>query len=198
MKSKKCPECGTPVTANDTVCPNCGFSFRAVNAIGAGGIPTGNNGYNLNVKLPEIISSSLNEDIQVNQITTYKKSMGFSDRTDNIVFAQNYNKKQPLALIWDLLVAKSYILSFEKDGILFIGIGASGQLTGKNAYLADLEIKEFDFRYGFGKRVLTIRSTRGLIKLTCPLTIKQNTFQKRNLTNIGELTDQYNVWIDQK
>ncbi|UQS86098.1 zinc ribbon domain-containing protein (plasmid) [Nicoliella spurrieriana] len=199
MNNKKCPECGTQVNANDEFCPNCGFSFKLVNAIGAGDQSTIDGiKYNLNAKVPEIIASGLNEDIKPTQVAAYKRSMGFANRTDNILFAQNYDKHKSLSLIWDLLDAKSYILSFEHDGILFIGLGIAGQFTGKNAYLSDSEIKEFDFRYGFGKRVITIRSTRGLLKLTCPSTIKLNTLQKQNLANLGELTDQYNIWVDEK
>ncbi|MEJ6400822.1 hypothetical protein [Nicoliella lavandulae] len=194
MKRKQCPECGTMLAPTDLACPNCGFSFSGVEAPATGATTK----FNLNAKLPDILLNSLNEDIKADQITYYKRLMGFSDRSDNIVFAQSYNKKQSLALIWDLLVAKSYILSFEKNGILFIGIGKSGQFTGENAYLTDLEIREFDFRYGIGKRVITIRSTKGLIKLSCPSTIKMNTFQKKNLSNLGELTDSYNTWIDQQ
>ncbi|MHA8111360.1 zinc-ribbon domain-containing protein [Lactobacillaceae bacterium Melli_B4] len=196
MASKTCPECGASLALTDTFCPNCGFDLTAVHAIGASNDLKRK--FNLNVKMPGIIATSLKEDLQVQQIADYKRSMGFPDRVDNIVFAQNYNPKQSLTLIWDLLTAKSYILSFEKHGILFIGLGAAGQFTGKNAYLADDEIREFDFRYGFGKRVLTIRSTRGTIKLMCPLTIKWKSFQKQNLARLGQLTDQYNRWVDEQ
>jgi hypothetical protein len=61
--------------------------------------------------------------LKINDIAEKKKSLGYSENTDYLAYVQVSKKLEYLiGTVTSSLINKMYVISFEEDGLLFMGI----------------------------------------------------------------------------
>lgn len=110
--------------------------------------------------------------LKLEDIAAKKVSLGYSGDTSRLAYVETSNKLEYLIGGWNALLNKIYVISFEEDGLLFMGINMVNQFTDNDKFipLSDLGVisykksKFINGRLMFNGEKLVINSADG--KLT--------------------------------
>ncbi|TPR12777.1 zinc-ribbon domain-containing protein [Apilactobacillus timberlakei] len=188
-----CPNCGETLENNQNFCTNCGYSINGEknNSVDNNSVNNQNN-FNINEPAPVGIKGGLNRDLKEPQILSYKQKMGLKTGIENVLIGQVANMgKMVVSAAWASLSVKFFVLSFEEQGIVLMGVNMQGKFNGKNAFITKDSISETKHRAGFLKQVVTIISNGGKNKFYCPSMVLGSSFQSHNVKNIDEILNKY-------
>ncbi|TPR16683.1 zinc-ribbon domain-containing protein [Apilactobacillus timberlakei] len=187
-----CPNCGEKVESDQNFCTNCGYSLNGNNDNVKKQQLEEKDEININEPAPVGIKGGLNRDLKEPQILNYKQKMGLKTGIENVLIGQIPNMgKMIISAAWAALSAKYFVISFEEQGIVLIGINAQGRFNGKNAYIPKESISSISYRPGVLKMVLTIVANGGKNKFNCPSTILGSPFQSQNIQNRESILQEY-------
>lgn len=107
--------------------------------------------------------------LKLEDIAAKKVSLGYSGDTSRLAYVETSNKLEYLIGGWNALLNKIYVISFEEDGLLFIGINMVNQFTDNDKFipLSDLGVisykksKFINGRLMFNGEKLVINSADG-------------------------------------
>lgn len=107
--------------------------------------------------------------LKLEDIAAKKFSLGYSGDTSRLAYVETSNKLEYLIGGWNALLNKIYVISFEEDGLLFMGINMVNQFTDNDKFipLSDLGVisykksKFINGRLMFNGEKLVINSADG-------------------------------------
>lgn len=107
--------------------------------------------------------------LKLEDIAAKKVSLGYSGDTSRLAYVETSNKLEYLIGGWNALLNKIYAISFEEDGLLFMGINMVNQFTDNDKFipLSDLGVisykksKFINGRLMFNGEKLVINSADG-------------------------------------
>lgn len=107
--------------------------------------------------------------LKLEDIAAKKVSLGYSGDTSRLAYVETSNKLEYLIGGWNALLNKIYVISFEEDGLLFMGINMVNQFTDNDKLipLSDLGVisykksKFINGRLMFNGEKLVINSADG-------------------------------------
>ena len=107
--------------------------------------------------------------LKLEDIAAKKVSLGYSGDTSRLAYVETSNKLEYLIGGWNPLLNKIYVISFEEDGLLFMGINMVNQFTDNDKFipLSDLGVisykksKFINGRLMFNGEKLVINSVDG-------------------------------------
>lgn len=107
--------------------------------------------------------------LKLEDIAAKKVSLGYSGDTSRLAYVETSNKLEYLIGGWNALLNKIYVISFEEDGLLFMGINMVNQFTDNDKFipLSDLGVisykksKFINGRLMFNGEKLVINSADG-------------------------------------
>ncbi len=107
--------------------------------------------------------------LKLEDIAAKKVSLGYSGDTSRLAYVETSNKLEYLIGGWNALLNKIYVISFEEDGLLFMGINMVNQFTDNDKFipLSDLGVisykksKFINGRLMFNGEKLVINSVDG-------------------------------------
>lgn len=107
--------------------------------------------------------------LKLEDIAAKKVSLGYSGDTSCLAYVETSNKLEYLIGGWNALLNKIYVISFEEDGLLFMGINMVNQFTDNDKFipLSDLGVisykksKFINGRLMFNGEKLVINSADG-------------------------------------
>lgn len=107
--------------------------------------------------------------LKLEDIAAKKVSLGYSGDTSRLAYVETSNKFEYLIGGWNALLNKIYVISFEEDGLLFMGINMVNQFTDNDKFipLSDLGVisykksKFINGRLMFNGEKLVINSADG-------------------------------------
>ena len=107
--------------------------------------------------------------LKLEDIAAKKVSLGYSGDTSRLAYVETSNKLEYLIGGWNALLNKIYVISFEEDGLLFMGINMVNQFTDNDKFipLSDLGVisykksKFINGRLMFNGEKLVINSAEG-------------------------------------
>lgn len=107
--------------------------------------------------------------LKLEDIAAKKVSLGYSVDTSRLAYVETSNKLEYLIGGWNALLNKIYVISFEEDGLLFMGINMVNQFTDNDKFipLSDLGVisykksKFINGRLMFNGEKLVINSANG-------------------------------------
>ncbi|WP_238142515.1 SHOCT domain-containing protein [Weissella confusa] len=107
--------------------------------------------------------------LKLEDIAAKKVSLGYSGNTSRLAYVETSNKLEYLIGGWNALLNKIYVISFEEDGLLFMGINMVNQFTDNDKFipLSDLGVisykksKFINGRLMFNGEKLVINSADG-------------------------------------
>ncbi|WP_261810604.1 zinc ribbon domain-containing protein [Levilactobacillus humaensis] len=157
---KFCFSCGQKMPASASFCPNCGQrqpQFQAaVPATPAAVItPT--------VPVPPVTPApvqsaptaapqaidlkNFGKALDIDAVNRYRQALGYTSPDNLIIWAQHLPDMKMYLLLgaFSYLTSKQYMISFEDDGILFLGFGLT-YFDGKNAFINFNDVKKLSFK----------------------------------------------------
>lgn len=85
--------------------------------------------------------------LKINDIAEKKKSLGYSENTDYLAYVQVSKKLEYLiGTFTSSLINKMYVISFEEDGLLFMGINLANQFTNSDKFIPLSEIGSISYK----------------------------------------------------
>lgn len=107
--------------------------------------------------------------LKLEDIAAKKVSLGYSGDTSRLAYVETSNKLEYLIGGWNALLNKIYVISFEEDGLLFMGINMVNKFTDNDKFipLSDLGVisykksKFINGRLMFNGEKLVINSADG-------------------------------------
>lgn len=188
-----CPNCGEELKDNPKFCPNCGNKLINDNEESTENIANNeDNERKINVNAPAPSRIGYGNDIKSDRIIAYKRAMGLESTADNVVAAQTANMGRiMLSPLYASLTQKWFVLSFEKDGILFIGLNTLSHFTGKNMFVPKESITDLEYRTGLLRKVFSFKLDGRKMKYYLPITILTADFQHANMAKLDSLVSQY-------
>lgn len=85
--------------------------------------------------------------LRINDIAEKKKSLGYSENTDYLAYVQVSKKLEYLiGTVTSSLINKMYVISFEEDGFLFMGINLANQFTNSDKFIPLSEIGSISYK----------------------------------------------------
>lgn len=201
---KYCTNCGQQIKVKDKFCPYCGSKQpilnQPVSSSFNGGVRSSESssmqnqfsGYKLNVSIPEPKSVMPNGDFKKDRIFRYRESMGFTNNPNIMVYTMNnYYKKMLLIGSYGILFNKNSVLCIEDDGLLLIGLNASGHFNGKNSFIPNERVNSIHVSNIMGVQLsITIMIDGKNMKLLSPRILVYCPWQKEN---VNKLVDKYKV-----
>lgn len=73
--------------------------------------------------------------LKLEDIAAKKVSLGYSDDTSRLAYIEASNKLEYLIGGWNALLNKMYVISFEDDGLLFMGINPLNKFTDNDKFI---------------------------------------------------------------
>ncbi|WP_242050161.1 SHOCT domain-containing protein [Weissella confusa] len=73
--------------------------------------------------------------LKLEDIAAKKVSLGYSDDTSRLAYIEASNKLEYLIGGWNALLNKMYVISFEDDGLLFMGINPLNKFTDNDRFI---------------------------------------------------------------
>jgi hypothetical protein len=73
--------------------------------------------------------------LKLEDIAAKKVSLGYSDDTSRLAYIEASNKLEYLIGSWNALLNKVYVISFEDDGLLFMGINPLNKFTDNDKFI---------------------------------------------------------------
>lgn len=188
-----CPKCGNKIEGNQNFCTNCGYEINSnIEQSSSNNDSNNKMSFDINEPAPVGIKGGLNRDLKEPQILSYKQKMGLDTGIENVLIGQVANMgKMMVSTAWASLSVKFFVLSFEKQGIILLGVNMQGKFNGKNAFIDKDTISEIKHRSGLLKQVVTIISNGGKNKFYCPSMVLGSSFQSENIKNIDKIFSQY-------
>ncbi|MFL4498500.1 hypothetical protein [Weissella sp. MSCH1] len=87
--------------------------------------------------------------VKLSNIAAKKVSLGYSDDTSRLAYVQVSNKMEYLIGGWNALLNKIYIISFEDDGLLFMGVGLTNQFTDNDKFIPIDQLGAISYKKSF-------------------------------------------------
>ena len=137
---------------------------------------------------------------KISAIADKKVSLGYSDDTSRLAYVEVSNKLEYLIGGWNALLNKLYIISFEVDGLLFMGVGLTNQFTGNDKFMPLSQLgaisykksKMINGRLMFNGEKLVINSLDGKATEHIMYTMAVGVpWIKKNLPNVHATIDNY-------
>lgn len=189
MAIKFCPNCGDKLVSVTKFCPNCGNSLTE-----SSGFSSVDNEkvHSINVNAPVPAKIGYGNDIKSDRVIAYKRAMGIEPTADNVVVAQTANMgRMMISTAFAALTQKWFVLSFEKDGILFIGINNLSRFTGKNIFVPKESISDIGYRGGFLRKVFSFKTDGRNNKYYLSTVMLVSDFQGRNMEKLDDFIELY-------
>ncbi|CAI2550114.1 hypothetical protein AKUH3B101J_00410 [Apilactobacillus kunkeei] len=192
MSLKFCPNCGAKLVSITKFCPNCGNSLD----VSVSSVPFEENNveklHSINFNAPVPARIGYGNDIKSDRIIAYKRAMGIEPTADNVVVAQTANMgRMMISTAFAALTQKWFVLSFEKDGILFIGINNLSKFTGKNIFIPKESISDIGYRGGFLRKVFSFKTDGRNNKYYLSTVMLVCDFQGRNMEKLDSFIELY-------
>lgn len=191
MSLNFCPNCGDELVSVTKFCPNCGNELNVkIDSISKDTESISFSDVNFNAPAPAKIGYG--NDMKSDRVIAYKRAMGLEPTDDNVVVGQSANMVRMLiSTAYAALTQKWFVLSFEKDGILFIGLNNLSRFTGKNIFIPKESISDISYRGGLLRKVLSVTVDGRTNKYYLSKVIMVCDFQSKNMENLDDLIDQY-------
>lgn len=138
--------------------------------------------------------------LKLEDIAAKKVSLGYSGDTSRLAYVETSNKLEYLIGGWNALLNKIYVVSFEEDGLLFMGINLVNQFTDNDKFISisDLGVisykksKFINGRLIFNGEKLVINSADGKSTEHIMYTfLAMAKWVKNDLTNVHAAIDGY-------
>lgn len=198
---KYCTNCGQQIKGEDKFCLYCGYKQSILDQpvkssfndrVSLSERPSMKNqfsGHNMNAAIPEPKSVMLNADFKKDRIFKYRESMGFTNTPNVMVYIQNnYYKKAFLIGAYGMLFNKNNILCIEDDGLLLIGINASGHFNGKNSFIPNEKVNSIKVSSIMGVQLsIEIMIDGKNMKLLSPKMLVYCPWQKENVNKLVDI-----------
>ncbi|RRG09836.1 MAG: SHOCT domain-containing protein [Lactobacillus sp.] len=85
-------------------------------------------------------------DLNIENIKNKKISLGFPENTDNLAYVETLSSLNWLSVDLAVLTDKTYIISFEENGLLFMGISKLFHFTGNDKFIPLSEFGAIEFK----------------------------------------------------
>ena len=197
MAMKFCPNCGDRLENIKKFCPNCGESL-AVEGSSVEDTATvvesnqGEQVHNVNYNAPVPAKIGFGNDMKTDRVIAYKRAMGIEPTADNVVVAESANMGRMLiSTAYAAMTDKWFVLSFEKDGVLFMGINKLSRFNGKNIFIPKESISEMDYKNSVLRKVFSFKTDGRKNKYYLSPFLLTCDFQKKNMENLDSFIAQY-------
>lgn len=197
MAMKFCPNCGDRLENIKKFCPNCGESL-AVEGSSVEDTATvvesnqGEQVHNVNYNAPVPAKIGFGNDLKTDRVIAYKRAMGIEPTADNVVVAESANMGRMLiSTAYAAMTDKWFVLSFEKDGVLFMGINKLSRFNGKNIFIPKESISEMDYKNSVLRKVFSFKTDGRKNKYYLSPFLLTCDFQKKNMENLDSFIAQY-------
>lgn len=197
MAMKFCPNCGDKLENIKKFCPNCGESL-AVEGSSVEDTATvvesnqGEQVHNVNYNAPVPAKIGFGNDLKTDRVIAYKRLMGIEPKADNVVVAESANMGRMLiSTAYAAMTDKWFVLSFEKDGVLFMGINKLSRFNGKNIFIPKESISEMDYKNSVLRKVFSFKTDGRKNKYYLSPFLLTCDFQKKNMENLDSFIAQY-------
>lgn len=138
--------------------------------------------------------------LKLEDIAAKKVSLGYSDDTSRLAYIEASNKLEYLIGGWNALLNKMYVISFEDDGLLFMGINPLNKFTDNDKFIPISQLgvisyqksKLINGRLMFNGEKLVINSIDGKATEHIMYTsLALAKWVKNDLTNVHAAIDSY-------
>ncbi|EHO50738.1 zinc ribbon domain-containing protein [Lentilactobacillus kisonensis] len=129
--------------------------------------------------------------LNLDNLNAYRRQLGYP-RTDNICVYGYFFSTGAIVLLGPIgaLTSKYYMISFEKDGILFLGIGMTQHFNGQNSFVNFSDISSIKFTNVGMNYHLDVKSPKGEIKAKIGKLILGHSWQGENGKKLYEMYGQ--------
>ncbi|MFT8994673.1 zinc ribbon domain-containing protein [Lentilactobacillus hilgardii] len=204
-ETKFCMNCGKKIDRLANFCQYCGHPQAVPNDAGSSEISNGVKGSNkatsdtistgqdvsdssISKRASDVNPASFGNCLNLDNMNAYRKQLGFTG-TDNIcVYGYFFSTVATIALGALVgLASKYYIISFEHDGILLMGMGVTQHFNGKNSFVNFSDVSAIKFT-SFGTNYhLTVESPKGEIKAKIVKMVLGHSWQAQNAKKLAKL-----------
>lgn len=197
QQTKFCFKCGAKIPLSAIYCPKCGTKQPSTDAemkdntldvpLSEISAKATSDQIAIDALIPPTNMSGVNRDIRPERISEYKQEMGFPGKVDNVLYIQNnYMKKMLLIGALATLNNKMMFVSFEEQGILFVGYDLVGHFNGVNTFVPNNEIQEIHLTSGVMQNKLKIVTVKERLNFLAPKLLVGAPYQKQNLNSLME------------
>lgn len=129
--------------------------------------------------------------LNLNNLNAYRRQLGYTS-ADNICVYGYFFSTGAIVLLGPIgaLTSKYYMISFEKDGILFLGIGMTQHFNGQNSFVNFSDISSIKFTNVGLNYHLDVKSPKGEIKAKVGKLILGHSWQGENGKKLYEMYGQ--------
>lgn len=85
-------------------------------------------------------------DLNIENIIEKKKQLGFSEQTDNLAYIETLSNLNWLSVDLAVLTDNMYVISFEDNGLLFMGISKFNHFTGHDKFMPLSQFGAINFK----------------------------------------------------
>lgn len=192
MALKFCPNCGDKLENIKKFCPNCGESLTMEDASTVVESNQEEPVHNVNYNAPVPAKIGSGNDLKIDRVIAYKRAMGIKPTADNVVVAEAANMgKMLISTAYAAITDKWFVLSFEKDGVLFMGINKLSRFNGQNLFIPKASISEMGYRSSVLRKVFSFKTDGRKNKYYLSPFLLTCDFQKRNMEKLDSFIAQY-------
>lgn len=188
---KFCIHCGNQINYSDKFCPYCGHqqanipdkeSHKASSETFAQSKPASSA-----KKLVNVDSKRFGNALDLNNLNHYRNRLGFMGNDNLCVYGYFFSTAALMALgMLTVFTNKYYIISFEKDGVLVLGVGVTSHFSGQNSFINFSDISSIKLTSVGLNYHLTIDSPKGAIKAKISKVLLGRPWQARNAKKLAK------------
>ncbi|CAI2606311.1 MAG: zinc ribbon domain-containing protein [Apilactobacillus sp.] len=192
MAMKFCPNCGDKLENIKKFCPNCGESLTMEDTSTVVESNQEEPIHNVNYNAPVPAKIGFGNDFKTDRVIAYKRAMGIEPTADNVVVAEAANMGRMLiSTAYAAITDKWFILSFEEDGVLFMGINKLSRFTGQNIFIPKESISEMGYKNSVLRKVFSFKTDGRKNKYYLSPFLLNCDFQKKNMEKLDSFIAQY-------
>lgn len=181
--TKYCPYCGRQLAATDAFCPYCG-KLQPANAPATAVTPPVAPAPEPPTPSP-VEPSSFGSAMQPANLTAYRQALGYT--APDALWLYGFFMGRSWGIVTAIIAISSsnyYIVSFEPDGLLFLGIDLKTRFNGQNSFVNFQDIQNFRFTTGVMNCHLVADAPQGKIDVKIGKFLKGHPWQAANLKQL--------------
>ncbi|KRO04093.1 hypothetical protein IV54_GL001611 [Levilactobacillus paucivorans] len=130
---------------------------------------------------------SFGKALNIKAVNRYRQALGYTSTDNLVVYGYMLNMGMTVLVgVVGMLANKYYMISFEDDGILFLGIGLSSHFTGENSFINFNDLEKISFK-NFGLDYhLTVTAENGTMKAKVTRLILGQPWQAANVKILAQ------------
>lgn len=202
-EAKFCANCGKKINKSANFCQYCGYQQTVSNETNRNAVNEAKVSHknvseqasidqgsdrSITEMASKIDPTRFGNGLKLDNINAYRNRLGFNS-TDNICVYGYFFRTAALIALGGLVgfASKYYIISFEHDGVLLLGLGITERFNGKNSFINFSDISSIKLS-SFGSNYhLTVGSSKGEIKAKIVKMMLGRPWQAQNAKKLAKL-----------